>query len=574
MSGLVKNKPIYRWLLPVITLALLAYLFGLEGNREEMLARGTSGVWWMLTRWSGVGGGLAHVWVVPLISLYLVWRKRAELRAVSREIQPVGWWLCLACMGLYLIGMRVQQTRLVLLALVGLMWAGPLYLCGWKTARILVFPSVYLLFCIPVGFLDSLTLPLRHVATIASGVILNGVGVPVVRQGTALFGTGDLVLDVADPCSGLRYLLTLTAIAAPYAYLTQIRLRSQWLVFLSAFPLAVVGNVARIVVIALVARFWGAESAMGLYHNFSGYVVFVVAIGLMLLLGEGLERWDRQKLAHASPRPPDPVAPLPMSVPFRDPLFRAWVALIILLGITGLGVKVFMQKALPEPQAGIQAKIPERVGGVLGDSLRFCQRETCRRTWETNELPTNPASVCPACGGLLGDWALAEKVTLPADTEIDHRRYRIPGGPPLQVTLVLNGREQKSIHRPERCLPAQGFAVEHSQVRRIPRPGRPDLPVRLMILRPAGGTDQSRGGLLYAYWFIGPGHETASHFRRLAWMGWESLRDGVPARWAYVAVATEWPREPAPRDEARLDEFLKQLADGLIPEKGEHRPLQ
>jgi hypothetical protein len=57
-------------------------------------------------------------------------------------------------------------------------------------------------------------------------------------------------------------------------------------------------------------------------------------------------------------------------------------------------------------------------------------------------------------------------------------------------------------------------------------------------------------------------------------MGWESLRDGVPARWAYVAVATEWPREPAPRDEARLDEFLKQLADGLIPEKGEHRPLQ
>lgn len=130
----------------------------------------------------------------------------------------------------------------------------------------------------------------------------------------------------------------------------------------------------------------------------------------------------------------------------------------------------------------------------------------------------------------------------------------------MQVTLVLNGREQKSIHRPERCLPAQGFKVDSSRVRQIPRPGGADLPVRLMILRPAGRSERTGKGLLYAYWFIGPGRETASHYRRLAWMAWESLRDGVPARWAYVAVATEWPQEPAPRDWERLDRFLADLA--------------
>lgn len=565
----MKNEPIYKWVFPLVTLLLLTYLFGWEGNREETLTRGTSAIWWMLTRWGGVGGGLAHVWVVPLISLYLVWRKRAEFRAAPRVVDPAGWWLCLVCVGFYLVGMRVQQTRLVLLALVGLTWAIPCFLYGWKTARLLIFPCAYLWFCIPLGFLDSITLPLRHLATLSSALILNGVGVPVVRQGTALFGTGDLVLDVADPCSGLRYLLTLTAISAPYAYMTQVRLRSQWLVFLAAFPLAVIGNVARIVVIALVARFLGLEPAMGFYHNFSGYVVFIVAIGLMFLLGESLERWDRRTLNPVFHPPLDLDVKVSSNVPFWNATSRAWLGLVVLLGVTSLGVKGFMLKPLPAPRAGVQALLPERVGGVKGENLRFCQNETCRKTWEMNELPAGLTNTCPACGGALGDWALMEKTVLPVDTEIAHRRYRIPGGAPMQVSLVLNGREQKSIHRPERCLPAQGFAVEYSQVRRIARPGRLDLPVRLMVLRSVDRVEQTRGGLLYAYWFIGPGHETASHFRRLAWMAWESLRDGVPARWAYMAVATDWPQDPAPRDWERLDRFLADLALRLSGSTGD-----
>jgi len=183
-------------------------------------------------------------------------------------------------------------------------------------------------------------------------------------------------------------------------------------------------------------------------------------------------------------------------------------------------------------------------------------------------LPAGSDGVCPACGGALDEWALAERTILPADTEIAHRRYPVPGGAAIQVALVVNGREQKSIHRPEQCLPAQGFVMEESRVRHIPRPGRPDLAVRVMILRPRGNAERTGAGILYAYWFIGPDGETPSHYRRLAWMAWESLRDGVPARWAYVAVATEWPREPAPRDWERLDLFLTGLADGLVGGSG------
>lgn len=552
-------KRIGAGLLPGLTILLLAFLFGWEGNREEVAQRGTSALRWMWSRWSGLGGGLAHVWVVPLISLYLVWRKRAALRVAPKAVQWSGWWLCLGCLLLYGVGLRVQQTRLTLLALVGLIWAIPFFGYGWKTARHLVFPCAYLLFCVPLSFLDSITLPLRHGATIAAGVILNGVGVPVLRQGTALLGAGDLVLDVADPCSGLRYLLTLTAIAAPYAYLTQRRNRSRWIVFLSAFPLAVVGNVVRIVAIALVARFWGLEPAMGLYHNFSGYVVFIVAIGLMLLLGEGLERWDR-KAGKPDTTADCPPAEWPPSAGWGLPR-RAGVALVLLLGAAGLGVMLYRQWPVPEPRAGIRAELPARIGSVVGEEMMFCQREACRRAWARTDLPADAAESCPACGGPLADWALAEKNILPADTEIVHRRYRLPGGAPLQVTLVLNGREQKSIHRPEQCLPAQGFTLNQSRERRIPRPGRPELTVRRMVLRPTGGP--AGGDLVFAYWFIGPDRETASHIRRLAWMAWESLRDGVPARWAYVAVASEWPREPAPRDDERLESFLRELSLAL-----------
>jgi len=154
-----------------------------------------------------------------------------------------------------------------------------------------------------MSFLDSLTFPLRLAASAMATALLNGIGIPAARSGTGIysFAGAGFNLEVADPCSGLRSLLSLAAIAAVYAYLFQRGLWRQWALFLFSVPLAVAGNVVRIAAVAVVARFFGQERAAGFYHDYSGYVFFAVAVCLMMAvsalltlnLREALNRWKR-----------------------------------------------------------------------------------------------------------------------------------------------------------------------------------------------------------------------------------------------------------------------------------------
>jgi exosortase len=172
----------------------------------------------------------------------------------------------------------------------------------------LVFPAAFLVFCIPLNFLDSLTFPLRLMVTVASTHFLNGIGIAVRRSGSAIYSAveGGFQLDVADPCSGLRSIMALTALTAVYAYLTQRTLLKKWLLFMASIPLAIIGNIARVTTIALMAEAFGQEVATGLYHDYSGFIFFPVSLGLMILLGSFLnsdpkEVWFRWKHALLSP---------------------------------------------------------------------------------------------------------------------------------------------------------------------------------------------------------------------------------------------------------------------------------
>jgi exosortase len=189
--------------------------------------------------------------------------------------------------------------------LVVLTWGVPFYLFGWQVAKQLIFPCTYLIFCIPLNFLDSITFPLRMLVTVIATVLLNGLGIPVERVGSGIHSlTGGFDFDVAAPCSGLRSLLAMTALTAVYANLTQKTLIKQWILFLCAIPLAVIGNLVRITSIGLVAQAFGEDLAVNLYHDYSGYVVFAVGILLMVGIGgvlnlnlsEVLKKWKQEYL--------------------------------------------------------------------------------------------------------------------------------------------------------------------------------------------------------------------------------------------------------------------------------------
>jgi len=293
-----------------VIVAMGYVIFNFQGNTTDIHAFGRSAILWMARRWYESGGDFSHGWVVPLVSLGIIWHRRRELMAAPKEVSRLGLAVVIGSLLLHWLGAKSQQTRLSLLALIGLLWGVPFYLFGRDVAKILFFPCAYLIFCIPLNFLDSLTFPLRIFVTIVATALLNGLGIAAQRSGSAIYSMagGGFSFDVADPCSGLRSLLAMTALTAVYAYLTQRTLLKKWILFLSSIPLAIIGNIARITSVALVAEAFGEKPALGIYHDYSGYVVFSVAIGLMVALGQLLNvdyrkawlRWKSMISSHTS----------------------------------------------------------------------------------------------------------------------------------------------------------------------------------------------------------------------------------------------------------------------------------
>jgi exosortase len=303
---LAKLKPEdwVRAALVAVIAAMTIVLFHFQGNTTDIRAFGRSALGWMVDRWQDSQLDYSHGFLIPMVSIGILWWKRDEIAAAPKTVSRIGLAIVVMALLTHWLGAKAQQTRLSLFGLVLLIWGVPFYFYGWALARLLVFPCAYLIFCIPLNFLDSLTFPLRILATVVATAMLNGLGIPAERSGSAIhsLAAGGFNFDVADPCSGIRSLMAMTALTAVYAYLTQRTLARQWILFLASIPLAIIGNIARIVTVALVAEAFGEKMAMGIYHDYSGYVVFAVAIMCMVGVGSLLnsdfrEMRDRWKYA-------------------------------------------------------------------------------------------------------------------------------------------------------------------------------------------------------------------------------------------------------------------------------------
>ncbi|MFC1497327.1 exosortase/archaeosortase family protein [Verrucomicrobiota bacterium] len=266
----------------------LWFLYGVQGNAQNVAAQSRSAIMWMVNRWNGSGGDLSHCWIIPLVSVFIIWRKRKEFVSAPKKTNVIGFVIIVLSLTLHWFGFKAQLTRLSLLSLIGLLWGIPFYLYGKNIARLLLFPCAYLVFCIPLSFLNNITVPLRIIVSSSACFILNGLGIVSVRTGTMISSSiaGGFNFDVADACSGLRSLLAITALTAAYAYFTQRKVWKQWLLFVMAVPLAIAGNIVRILSIALVAVLFGQEKAVAVYHDLSGLIVFLAAVLLMVGFGE------------------------------------------------------------------------------------------------------------------------------------------------------------------------------------------------------------------------------------------------------------------------------------------------
>ena len=248
---------------------------------------------------SGVMEDLSYGWYVPVFSIYVLWHDRNEIRESVGLPSWVAFFLLVPSFFAGFLGARGSQIRLEIVGfvgmLIGLVWA----MFGAKTARKTLFPFLFLLFCMPLhSYLDLVTIHLRLMAVSVAHGFLQGCGVEIVREGTMLFSpTGSFSIDVAEPCSGMRSLFAMMALTAGYAYFTQPTWIRRGLLFALSIPIAIVGNVSRILSIVLIAATCSSDFATGFDHDYSGYVVFLVAVFLMVAAGgfvtKGAERCAR-----------------------------------------------------------------------------------------------------------------------------------------------------------------------------------------------------------------------------------------------------------------------------------------
>src|SRR5579872_7042310 len=112
-------------------------------------------------------------------------------------------------------------------------------------------------------------------------------GVPVLREGNVIVLPA-MALEVAEACSGIRSSLSLATLAVIYGYLMERNVAIRIVLALASIPIAVVANSLRIVGTGMLVQYWDPDRAQGFFHEFSGWLIFVVSLFMLYLLHRAL----------------------------------------------------------------------------------------------------------------------------------------------------------------------------------------------------------------------------------------------------------------------------------------------
>jgi exosortase len=245
-----------------------------------------------------------HGPLVPFIALFLVWNALPKLRGVQPVPSNLGLAPLLFGVLLFLVSARSLQARVALAGLPFLLIGVILFAAGKRYARVLLFPVAVLFFLIPLPGVDQATVRLQLLVTQAANVICNLIGIHLMAIGTTLRAVDQsFTFEIAGGCSGINSLMAITLMTAVFAHLTQDRLWKQIVLFAASVPVAIIGNIARLVAIMLVAKCFGQVVAGGWFHDISAYLVsFPFAFGALCLVHKVLN-WGVDTRPSAPPAP-------------------------------------------------------------------------------------------------------------------------------------------------------------------------------------------------------------------------------------------------------------------------------
>jgi exosortase len=242
---------------------------------------------WLVQSWLS-NPYYTHGFLIPPIAALLAWRQwRYVLAERRRGTTWAGILLTLASTVLVIWAMRWQNYVVAILGLVALILGILLYLEGWSRVKHWLFPVLFLALMIPLPFVDLASPWLESFTARSATELARLVGISAIQQGGEITLPSTSIV-VGAPCSGLRSLVTMVTVGIGWVYLVEGKPAAKAVLLLAIVPLVALSNVLRIAILLVVAVIFGQEVALSYYHDWSSPILFLMALGLLLVLGKVL----------------------------------------------------------------------------------------------------------------------------------------------------------------------------------------------------------------------------------------------------------------------------------------------
>jgi len=261
---------------------------------------GLVGDWWSDSNYS-------HGFLVPLVSAYLVWKKKDKLKSLERKKSYFGFLILLLGLGIYIVGTAGAEYFSARFSLVIVLFGLVYYLNGKEWAKELLFPIAFLTFMVPIPnvIYYAIAFPMQLLSSKLTQYVLHFIGLPSIRQGNIIL-LPNYSMEVAEACSGLRSLVSLLALGAFFAYITFPKDTNsdksslkRLILFLSVFPIAIGANIFRILITAIGAYVISPKLAEDFLHKLSGLIVFLISVFSLFIVSQVIKFFSRRKIKTA-----------------------------------------------------------------------------------------------------------------------------------------------------------------------------------------------------------------------------------------------------------------------------------
>jgi EpsI family protein len=437
------------------------------------------------------------------VSGVLIYYRRKRLAAC--RLRPSVWGVVLlgCSLAVHLLGTAWYVGFLSGFAFVGALAGLVLALFGWEMLRLTLFPIAFLVFMIPLpeAMVEMVSFRMKLMAARCAAFAIELMGYVAIREGSYIHIPPGESIIVDDVCSGLKYLISLTAFGALYATVCSLRGWRKPFIFLLSIPIAFAANVVRVILMIMAAFTWGVATAEKWYfHDALGFLLFIVAF-LMLWVAEYVI--DRV-LPSANGDTPETDADAPDDA--QDDVAQPAEA---------SAASALFAGPLPKIVAAVLAVVA--VGSVyLG--------------WPRAVQPTR--QVLERIPLTLGPWqgvemAMEDRVyDILGTQDVLSRQYERTDGARAMLVVVMAQHTHKRTHPPEQCFTGEGYRIDQATVRsEIVRLSDATLPVALRELILA-----RNGGQRVVWYFYKSGdHLSTSYLRHQVGVALRKLADRAAA---------------------------------------------